>query len=1073
MKKTLLTLATICLASVQGLFAQERTVRGTVTDQDGKPLEYAVITVVGNDSYTAFTDENGNYELTVPADARDIKISYDTYGEKTVRISDQEITTSLSSVVEQMTEIEFTSVYGGKTGTMAKTNYVGSAERVDQKKFEKRPVTNIASAIEGNVAGVQVAKTSGQPGAAPAIRIRGYSSISGNSSPLYVVDGSVFMGDISTLNQADIATMDIMKDATATSLYGSRGANGVIIITTKSGRGNKKPQINVDAKVGMTSRAVRNYKVVKDPGKFLEFAWDGFRNQRNSANDLPVTDTDWRSFNNEVMRSLGGYNPYDISAEYLFDQQGRLNPNAKLQYVDDWDREIQRNGLRQDYNVSASGATDGGDYFLSLGYLNEKGYVKHSDYERITSRVNVNSKINDWLKTGLNLSGTFSTQNTITANNTAGGYNPFFVSRSFAPIYPVYYYNQNGSREIDPLTGDYKYDWGLVNPTNANSPMSLSSIGTRGNLRGANVLGSMALDRNRNHNFSLIAVPYLEAQFLKYFTFRTDVAYNYANQTGINYNNRYYGQYYENGGQIRRFTNNYSTYTWKKLLSFDHSILTKDELNPKAHNINIVAGHEVYNLAQNVVDVTRRGLPADNIYDLNGSAVAVNSGSYSNEDRMESYLAAFNYNFDSRYFFNANFRRDGSSRFAPSKRWGNFWSVGGGWIISNEKFMQQFSAINLLKVKGSYGTQGNNGTNYYGYHGLVNLDFANGTSPGAVVAQVANPNLTWESQNMLNLGLEFSINNRLRGEIGYYNKVNADQLYSRPFPTSTGVGSRLENVMTSVNSGVEGQLSYDILRPTREAPNSLYWNVSVNGYTTNNKITKMPDGVDSIIAGNRMLKVGESMYNFYLVESLGVNPETGDEMYRYQDSEGNTIDTSSYSVANATGRKIRAVGYDRVNFGFTNTLAYKNFEFSFLLTGGFGGKYLDGDYANLMGNGLSIGSNIHEDWLTDRWTLDNKSGTLPKAEYSNVDIGGLSTRFLFSRNYLNITNVSLAYTFPKNVLGNTFRSLRMYLSCDNAWIFTARQGMDPQSTFSGDMTGGASNGFPSARAFIFGVNVGL
>jgi TonB-linked SusC/RagA family outer membrane protein len=1070
MKKTLLTLATLCLVSAQGLFAQERIVRGTVIGDNGNPLSDAMITVVGNDAYFALTDENGNYELSVPADASGLKISYEGYGEKTIKISDQEVTTTLSTVQEVLKEIEFSTPYGGRSGIASKLNFVGSVERVDAKKIEKRPITNAASALEGNVSGLLVAKTSGQPGAGPQVRIRGFSSISGNSEPLYVVDGSVFMGNIASLNSNDIAAIDVLKDATATSLYGSRGANGVVLITTKSGKSAQKPQVNVDAKVGAITRAIPNYNVLKDPGQYLEFAWDAYRNQMNTNDKsvLPTNEYRLKRFNKSVIDNLG-YNPYNVAAENLFDAQGRLNPDAQLLYKDDWDKEIQRLGLRQEYNVNAMGSSNGSDYYLSLGYLNEKGYVKYSDYERISGRVSVNNKLNDWLKVGLNLSGSYSTSNSISSNSTAGGYNPFFVSRNFAPIYPVYYYDQQGNRELDPYTGDYKYDWGLVSPANINSPMSNSSIGTRGNLRGANVLGAMQLDEHKSHLFSLIAVPYLEAQFLKYFTFKTDVNYNFGNSSGLDYYNKYYGQYYERGGYISRDKLDYNTFTWKKLLSFDHSIKNKDE---KSHNFNVIAGHEVYSMGRNVLYADRSGLPTDQVRDLNGSAIAVSSGSYTDEDKMESYLGAFNYNFDSKYFFNANFRRDGSSRFPANNRWGNFWSVGGGWIISNEAFMEKYSNIDLLKVKASYGTQGNNGTAYYGYQSLANINYANGTAPGAIVSQVGNPNLTWESQNLFNAGVEFGFSKRLRGELTYYSKVNADQLYSRPFPTSTGVGSRLENVMTSVNSGIDGQLSYDILTPDQAS--GVYWNVTVNGATQNNRITKMPEGSDSLINGNFIYKKGYSMYTYYLVHSAGVDEATGNELYRYS-KDGVTIDTSSYSEANATGRTYdkKRVGYDKFFGSFTNTLSYKGFDFSFMLTFGLGGKYYDGEYQDLMGNGLSYGNNVHEDWLKDRWTLDNTTGTLPKAEFSNLEISGASDRFLVSRNYLNITNINLGYTFNRSVLGNSFRSLRLYLSCDNVWVFAARKGMNPQATFGGNMSGGNAYAYPASRGFIFGVNIGL
>lgn len=1053
MKKTLLTLATLCLTSAQVLFAQDRTVKGTVLDSQGKPLELAVIKVAGYDDYTAFTDENGNYEIEVPSNATALQIEYGGYATQSVKISETMEPVRMS-VAETMTSVTIDGVY---TKGNTKLNYVGEAGRISAAQVAKRPITNATQALEGNVSGVVVSTPSGQPGSGATVRIRGFSSVSGNSSPLYVVDGAVYAGDISSINPSDIESYTVLKDATATSLYGSRGSNGVVVITTKNGKGQMKPRINVDAKIGMTSRAIPNYDILKDPGQYFEFAWDAFRNQSGTAPS-----------SSQLIQDLGGYNPYNVPDADVISPDGKINPNAKLRYSDDWDKEIQRNGLRQDYNVSAMGASETSDYYMSLGYLNEKGYIKNSDYERISARINVNTKLKDWVKVGLNLSGAYSTTNSLeSTNSTAGGYNPFFVSRNFAPIYPVYYYDAEGNREFDPNTGDYKYDWGAKN---ASSPLvQQSSLGTRQSLPNANVLGTMNSNINKDYGFQLMAVPYLEAKITKDLTFRSTINYGFFSSYGTNYRNRFYGDSYLYGGSVSKSGGFSHTYTWNQLLTYEKTF-------NKVHNFTLLAGHENYTLWSNGLSASRRGLPASGIYDLSGSAVAVSSTSGTDEDRLESYLGQINYNYDSRFFFNANIRRDGSSRFAPENRWGNFWSVGAGWIVSNEAFIKNNANlywIDVLKAKASYGTQGNNGTNYYGYHGLANIGYPNGTYAGAIISQIANPDLTWESQNLFNAGIEFEFDKRLRGEIGYYSKVNADQLYNRPFPNSSGITSRLENSMTSTNSGFEFNINYDIIK--RNSDKGFLWNVNLMGATQNNKITKMPDGQDTIINGNFIFVKGHSMYTYYLVESAGVDNTNGDELYKYYDANGEEATTNSASTANVNGRKIGAEAYDKFYGSFTNTLSYRGFEFSFMLTYGLGGKIYDGAYQDLMGNGLGLGNNVHQDWLTNRWTEDNQTGTLPKAEFSNTNIANNSTRWLTSRNYLNFRTVSLAYTFNNSsfIKNAGLSSLRLFLSCDNVWLFTARKGLDPQSTISGNMTGGAQYNYPASRAIIFGVNLGL
>lgn len=1068
MKKTILTLATLCLTSAHVLYAQDRTVKGTVKDEKGNPVEYATVNVVGNDNYSTFTDEEGNYELAVPNSATYISIEFGSYSVQTIKISDENVVTTMT-LAETISGGETVTTWDGKQ--VEKTKWVGSADRISSKQLEKRVLSNVSMGIEGNATGVVVANTTGQPGASATIRIRGFSSISGNSDPLYVVDGAIYMGDISSLNTADIESMDILKDATATSQYGSRGSNGVVVITTKSGRGSTKPRISVDAKVGMTSRAIPNYDVVKDPGEYFEYAWDALRNQElgrnNNANTIRSTSA---SVARKIVDELGGYNPYrGINNGDVITADGKLNPNAGApMWNDDWDKELQRNGLRQEYNVAAMGSNKekNSDYYLSLGYLNEKGYVKRSDYERITARLNLNSKLRDWLKVGMNISGAYQTTNELeSTNSTAGGYNPFFVSRNFAPIYPVYYYNGNGQREYDPYTGSYKYDWGSTRT------LPETSIGTRAGLPDANVLGTMNLNRNRSNGLNFMAVPYLEATLAKGLVFRTTANYNFVGQYDNNYRNPLYGDSRAYNGSVTVGNTFASIYTWNQVLTYEKNFL-------KDHNISVMLAHENYALNSRSISATRRGLPVRDIYDLGGAAVAVSSNSVTNEDRMESFLSSASYNYKGRYFVNANFRRDGSSRFAPQNRWGNFWSVGGGYIISEEDFMKNSTSFlkdfNLLKIKSSYGTQGNNGSNYYGYMGLVGVTFPNGTFPGGLISQIANPDLKWEAQTMFNVGVDFSYKNRFRGEVAYYAKENADQLFARPFAHSSGITSRLENVMTSVNSGLEVNLNIDVIQPGSSNPTGFLWNVNFNGSTQKNKITKMPDGAqqDTIIQGNLVYIKGHSMYSFYLVESAG-RDSMGYELYRY-DSAGQQYTTTSASNATEKGRKIVGTGYDKFFGSFTNTFRYKGFDLSFMLTYGLGGYYYDGAYQDLMGNGASLGSNIHRDLLTNRWTYDNKEGALPRAEFMNTDIANNSDRWLIKRDYLNIRNINLGYTFTPAVLKETgISSLRIYVSCDNVWLFTKRQGMDPQSSISGNVTAGSQYNYPATRALIFGVNLGL
>lgn len=1068
MKKTLLTLATLCFASVQVIFAQSRTVKGTVTDENGDPLPFATIKVVEKGSVVSFqTDVDGTYEVVVPDDAKTITVEFNGYSSKTINISDNTETVQLTygGASNKVEDLEGTTISSPYSGQVSKLRFVGSAERIGSEKIEKMPVTSFTKALEGNAPGVQVTNGGGQPGSDATIRIRGFSSISGGNDPLIVLDGAPYMGTYSSINPNDIASIDVLKDATATSLYGSRGANGVIVITTKAGS-SKKTMINVDAQVGVVSRAIPQYDILTNAKDYYKFAYDAYVNTLVGGG-MSVADAREVASGLEpasgvgLVDLLGGYNSYNVPKDQLFDANGNFNENATLRYQDNWDDELTRTGIRQNYNVSASGGTNKSDFFLSLGYTNEKSYLKYADYERFTGRVNVNTQLSDWLKTGLNISGTYAIQNFMgSTNSTAGGYNPFFTSRNFAPIYPVYYYNANGEKEIDPLTGDYKYDWGSLNvdPT--------SSIGTRANLPNANVLGTMSLNQNRANVTNIVAVPYLEAKFLKNFKFRTTFSGNINNSRSYEYRNPFYGDSKTYLGSFSDGMSSSLYYTFNQVLSWGKA-LDKDG----NHQLDALVGHENYYAYATGLSTSRRGVANPGNPSLSGAPVSVSATGSHNSDRMESYFAQANYNYKGKYFFTVNGRRDGSSRFHPDVRWGNFWSVGGAWIISQEDFLKNSAPwLTNLKLKASYGTQGARGSSLFMYQSLASITAPNGNNPGSLVSQVANPTLTWESQGSLNVGAEFTIKNKLRGDLTYFRRQGMDQLYFKPFPLSTGINGRWENVMSTVNEGVEAALYFNVINK-----GGFTWNMDVNATHFKNRISKLPDGLNEIITGNFRYAEGQSYYDYYLVESRGVDAQ-GNELYVGYDTDGSEILTSSYdeAVNKYNGRKYFKGSIPVVQGGFNNQFSYKGFDINIGITYGIGGNFYDGAYQQSMGNLLGIGQNVHKDWLEDRWTIDNPTGTLPKAIFNNTNIGNTSNRWLVSRTYLNIRNVNLGYTFnPKMISRAGFQSLRLYVSADNVWLFSARKGLDPQSSISGNASGGDAYNFNPARTIMFGVNIGI
>ncbi len=1054
MKKSLLIIAALLFMGVYAVFAQGRSVSGTVVDSKGEGLWGASVQVQ-NGSGATQTKEDGSFEINVPDGYSKLLIEYAGLGNRVVNINDD-----LSRIV--MTEdIKATgeaavirTPYGG---TISKVNFVGSGERISSEQIRRQPITNATSALAGRAAGVVLAGGN-NPGGQSSIRVRGLGSMNGNSEPLIVVDGNPFPGQLSAINSNDIESMDVLKDATATSLYGSRGANGVILVTTKSGKGATRTSINVDARMGTVTRSIPNYDILTDPKDYYEFAWDAYRNNLINANGLDRTNEQDMLFARQasaadLLTMLGNYNSYRLpNGENLLTDDGQLNPNAQLWYQDNWDKELMRVGFRQEYNVSAAGSSAGSDYYLSLGYTKEKSYLKHTEYDRFTGRTNVNAKVTDWAKVGLNVMGSIENQDRPTSTGTSPGYNPFMVSRSFAPIYPVYYYDADGNKVIDPITGENKFDWGSEN-IHPNS-----SMGTRQSPN-ANVLGALAMDDNSRSIYSIGASPNLEAKFLKDFTFRTNLTANFRTYTDVGYNNKFYGQFSEQGGRASRTVQTQFSYSWNQILSWAKKL-------EGGHNFDVFAGHENYDNRYTYLYASRLGLSIPGNTELSIASMPENSYSNTDLQRIESYFGNVSYNFKGKYFLTANFRRDGISHFSPENRWGNFWSVGGSWMLDREKFIEDVDWINMLKVKASHGTQGEPGTNWYAYQSLFGVTFVDG-EPALQHSQLGNRELTWEKQAMTNIGIDFEIFKRVRGEIAVYRRIGTDMLMNRPYPPSTGYTGRLENILSLRTNGIEFRFDVDVVKQT-----DLLWNLDMNFSHFGEKIISLRGGDnDSVLSGNFLIKNGYDRYQYYLATSVGID-SNGRELYKYYDTASNTYrDTTEYTYAAANGgREMMGSGIPWLQGGFTNTFTYKNFDFSFLFTFGLGGLYYDDIYQDLMGNGLAFGRNVHKDWLTDRWTVENQNGTLPAAEVSNTNLAGVSDRFLIDRSFLSLRNINLGYTFKNEKLSHLgLQSLRLYVMCDNVFLLSKRKGMDPQGNFSGQV----GYMYNPARIFMVGLNVGL
>ncbi|MBF8964842.1 TonB-dependent receptor [Pontibacter sp. FD36] len=1071
MKKVLLLNFLFLFTILGQVAAQSRTITGKVTGAgDGASLPGVSVIVKGTTTGTA-TNADGSFSVNVPDGANTLVFRYIGYVAKEVAIG----TNASINVVLELDDKQLSEVVVVAYGTADKGSFVGSAGQVTVEKIAQRPVTNISNAVAGQIAGVQTNSGSGQPGEGPAIRIRGISSVNSSNTPLYVVDGVPYSGTLGNLNPEDIADITVLKDASSTSLYGSRAANGVVMITTKRGTKNRN-EVSFKALQGVVTRALPEYDRV-NAYQYYPLAWEAYRNSMHYSGTRSLEDANriasigGTAANGNRINSIYnnlGYNPFNVPNDQIVMQDGTLNPDARLIYSEkdlDWFEPLSRTGSRGDYAVTLNGGSDKSDYFVSLGYLNEKGFVTRSDYERFTGRVNLNASPKKWLSTGLNLSGNITQSNQASDESSSGYVNPFYFARTMGPIFPVYAQKPETGEFILDEAGNKIYDLGNMNELGLpNRPAGASP--------GRHVVAETQLNEEQVKRNVLSARTFAEISFLNNFKFRTNLAGDITNYEGISYQNTLVGDGAPAGRASRTLTTT-SSYTLNQLLSYANTFGDK-------HNVDVLVGHENYDYNYNYNYGFRQGEVLAGNIELDNFASVNSLRGYKLQHRIESYFSRVNYNFDNKYTVSASFRRDGSSKFDNSVRWGNFWSIGGAWRIDNETFITMPEWVNMLKLRSSYGEVGNDGVltsggslEYYPSQGLYGSGpgFNNGAEPGFLLSNLASPNLTWESSGSFDVGLDFALFSKLNGHIEFFNRQSSNMLFRVPLPVSSGVLDRNLNIGTMYNRGVEVQLSADVIER-----DDFGWNVDFNWTALKNRITKMPEGQEEIISGTKKLKEGKDLYAYWLRQWYGVDPENGNPLYlaeTYNPTNSKILangDTVTTSVNNARFDYSGSAIPDFTG-GITNTFRYKNFSLSILATYQVGGKMYDGSYATLMTHGAQYGGALHSDIL-NRWTPENPNTNVPRLDVSNAPdfAAGTSNRWLVDASYLNIRNATLTYSVPSSISSRfSIQNARIYASGENLHLFSARKGMNVGQSF----TGVTSNSYTPARVLSLGLNVTL
>ena len=1088
MKKLSMMLAGLFLSV--GISLAQTKVTGTVVSyEDNEPIIGATIQVVGNAGIGTITDYDGNFTLDVPEGMKTLRITYVGMEPLEVAVSTKTLRIQLRNDVHTLDEVVVVAY-----GTQKKTSLTGSIQEVKSEAIELRPTSSVASALEGSVTGVQVNSTVGAPGEDPQIRIRGVGTVNGSSSPLYILDGVPYSGSISDLNPQDIESMSVLKDAASAALYGNRASNGVILITTKKGKQGKM-NITFDVKQGTYSRGIAEYDRL-GAREWMEAQWLNMKNNRMAAGDDAATAGAYAS--KHLIADRLQLNIFDKADEALFTADGKLVSDARIKgtYGEDldWYKQAIGHGYRQEYNFNANGATEKSDYLVSLGYLDEQGYLKTSGFDRLSARLSGNIQPADWLKVGVSLNATHQNFNAGYGTGNANT-NPFNFCRKISPIYPVHAHNlTTGEYYLDGM-GNLMYDGGsYIDPDG-------QVVHTRNQYPDRHIIWENQLNTDKIIRNTVNSIAYANIILPYNFTLSLKGSLNLSNDSENKYYSAVIGDGKANNGRLRRTDVRQKNYTFQQQLHW------RQEFG--VHSVDALLGHESYKLTRNYMASGKDSEIVPNLTNLLNFTQFAQLLDYNDNYTLESYLGRVRYGYDSRYNIEFSFRRDGSSRFAKNARWGNFWSTGASWVISNEKFMKQYDWVNYLKLRADYGEVGNDsGSGLYGYMALYQQDVHAGKG-AYYISQLPNEDLKWETGQSWGVAIEGRLFNKLNFNVEYFDRRNKDLIFNVYNPLSAGATDTTTpqsvttmNLGTISNHGVEISGDMDVYK-------SKNWSVNVGASITfeKNKVVKLPEqNRDGIIDGTKKIVEGMDRYQFYTYTWEGVNTKNGLSLYKFNDDEyfftdggttyGNpagteitgsqknavvVIDGTPYSYLTTYGkREFHGSAMPTAYGSFNFSVSYKAFSLYTLFTYQLGGKVMDSNYQLLM-NSQSTPTALHKDVLKG-WTADQATATdaidrngVPMLSDVPVIVSGLeadlnstSSRWLTSASYLILKNINLSYQLPKELVRKAgIENVMLTLTCENLFTLTSRKGMNPQQNFAGTQ----SATFVTPRIFSAGVNI--
>jgi TonB-linked SusC/RagA family outer membrane protein len=1148
---------------------QSLSVSGAVVDATGEPVAGVNVSVKGTTIGT-ITDASGKFSLNVPNSDAVIVFSFIGYTTQEIRVGTQRTL----RIVLQEDNLQLEEVVVVAYGTAKKKDLTGAVSTLDPKLVAAQSNSSVSSALEGAVAGVQVSKTEGQPGLDMTIRVRGLGSTNENAAnALIVIDGvpQEKTNILSSINPNDIASMTILKDAASTALYGSRGANGVVLITTRKGVSGKA-KVTFDARWGLNTMTNNLPDLVRDPRQVYEHQWllnyntyryadgtpyqnSGYKldvqnpkhtheeaalyasqhlfNYSGNSNSLAINNMlnwmvysfpGWDDESNYERIESGTKETATMLNSFLVGTDGKLNPQARLLYNDTYYDVLLKNRFRQEYNVSASGGTDKVNYHISMGYLQDPSYIETSSFDRYVGRAVLNGNVTNWLKIGTNINYSYRVTNAQPAHySRANGeiyqglgdsnHNVFSAVMSELPIMQLYAHNPDGSYIINPdgtrkvheVDGDGR---SMVGPTLTDPWQNVFG----------NIFKKMENDKQTLKSHYITTRTYADVKFLNDFTFTANLSVDGSFDNITRYLNNVTAGAAGVGG-LNKQNGSSVNLNAQQLLNYDRDF--------GKHHVDVLLGHEFnqYSYEDMIFTTTHSLIPNFPVY---GNFVGVYTGNrvgsravrYGNpggnmwQMAMESYLGRANYIFDNKYYASLSLRHDGSSKFKNANdRWGTFWSVGGGWRISGEKFMESTNEwLNNLKVRASYGVLGNQaGIGTYGTYQTWTLGaIYSATSAGPAQERIPSSytlsqgarvyeNLTWENIHTLDAALEFDLFNRVHGVVDWYNRETVNAFFGNVLSTAAEAFALTTNLTMNNakirNRGVDVELNIDLVKSK-----DFYWNVGFNGSHFNTVLTKMPEGQGDATIGGNMLIAGEvpylrgegkPYYNLYAFKYEGPDPDCGVALWShvvtkknhddglFKDTPvGERVKTSNYSLISS---------YDRVEMGdavpdwiggFNTSLRYRNFDFTGSIAYQFGGLTNWRDAINYyeIDFGRDHPMLIDKEVIGNTWTPENPNAKFPIAvmnknnawAYGLADMTATSLT-VFSASYFNLKNLTLGYTLPASLTGKAqISSLRIYASADNCLMFSAHKGLDPRMSLIGKLPQYA---YPYLRVFNVGLNI--